>query len=440
MRASVTLLATLILPFPLVAQSVQGRLLDAVTNAPVPSATVQLLRGADGTQVVARGVTDEQGAFQLTASESGTYRLRSLRVGYEPATSPAFDLMADEKPLEVEFHISSKAVLLAPLTIVSQRPARVASVHLEIAGFYDRQQRYGPKGLGLGQFLDQEQIRETNPSQVSDVLRNLRGVWVVGAGGRRQRITFRGHGLSEDGRCVPEVFLNGTRVGTGADIDEVVVPWSLAAVEVYTGLSMPAEFMRMGNHACGVIALWTGFGGVNSQANAARRTPGDGTTGSSALRLDLMLAADSVGLLDSLVTHVKLSNVSQDTFSVCVTDARYTLRGGGEDWAVVEGATDHPCLRLYEIAPRGTRTWRELVDLSGAPDGIGSVVIQKLLRIRLRPCDGRDACEVELRSALRSVSLRGGARATPPGAPPSGPPAPPAGPAPSWRVRPPPPA
>ena len=116
---------------PVSAQVVQGRLLDTATDQPVVTVTVQLLRGEKGDNAVATHVTDEQGHFVLHAPASGTYRLRTTRIGYQQATTRPFDLLRGEDPFEVEVRISAVAVLLAPLTIVSERTARVGSLHLE---------------------------------------------------------------------------------------------------------------------------------------------------------------------------------------------------------------------------------------------------------------------------------------------------------------------
>src|SRR5205085_724732 len=46
---------------------------------------VQLL---DSALVAARVLSNERGEFRLTAARAGTYRVRTLRIGYRPQTSP----------------------------------------------------------------------------------------------------------------------------------------------------------------------------------------------------------------------------------------------------------------------------------------------------------------------------------------------------------------
>lgn len=249
-------------PTTVTAQVIQGRLVDTSSDQPVGAAVVQLLRGEAGEQVAARGVSDEQGRFQVRAPEKGTYRLRLTRVGYQPVITRPIELVHGDEPLHVEVRISAAAVVLEPLTVVGAAPPRLRSLRLRNAGYYERKQWYGREGLGMGEFLDQEEIRGTHPSQVSDVLRTVRGVWVQGAGGRRQTITLRARGSG--GRCIPQVYVDRAPAATGANIDDLVSPWSVAAIEVYPGLTVPAEFLGIGTTACGVIVLWTGYGGPDT--------------------------------------------------------------------------------------------------------------------------------------------------------------------------------
>ena len=400
-------------PDPLAAQAVQGRVLEVETDEPVVSAVVQLLRGDEGDHVVARSVTDEQGHFRLRAPASGTYRLRSLRIGYQAVITPPFDLLGGEAPLEVEVRLSAVTVELAPLTIVSERPPRLGNLRLDIAGYYERKEVWGRPGLGSGHFLDREEIERTNPSRVSDVVRMLRGVRVESAGGLRQTITFRGHGSIQrpGGRCIPAVFVNGAPAGTGADIDQFLSPWSLAAIEVYPGLSVPAEFFggeRPGAPACGVLALWTGGGRRGSsnpervavateQALAARLTP--------QLALHLTLATDSLTLLDSLWATLTISNLSDDTKSLCITDSRYSLRGVHTNRDIVEKVDYGQCVHNVDLAPRASLSWRELLAFFAALDQPDEVLIQKHFRLRYPACGDGEGCEVQLSSGPRQLAL-----------------------------------
>ncbi len=141
MRTVLLLVALGAVSFPISAQVVHGRFLDDATGQPVASVTVELVWSSDdGDHTVATDVTDDQGHFILRAAASGTYRLRSTRIGYQPVTTRPFDLVREEDPIEVEVRISAVAVPLAPLTIVSERASRSGNLHLESAGYYERQE------------------------------------------------------------------------------------------------------------------------------------------------------------------------------------------------------------------------------------------------------------------------------------------------------------
>ncbi len=394
-------------PDPLAAQAVQGRVLEVETDEPVVSAVVQLLRGDEGDQAVTRGVTDEQGHFRLRAPASGTYRLRSLRIGYQTVITPPFDLLGGEAPLEVEVRLSAVTVELAPLTIVSERPPRLGNLRLDIAGYYERKETWGRQGLGMGHFLEKEEIDRTNPSRVSDVVRNLRGVQILSAGGLRQVITLRGHGWRSDGRCIPAVFVDGAPAATGANIDQLLSPWSLAAIEVYPGLSVPAEFIGGGQPPCGALALWTGGGRRGSpnpervavaidQALAARLPQ---------LALQLTLATDSLTLRDSLWATLTISNLSDDTKSLCITDSRYSLRGPHTNRDIVEKVDYGPCMYIVDLAPRASLSWRELLAFFAALDQPDEVLIQKHFRLRYPACGDGEGCEVQLSSGPHRLAL-----------------------------------
>ncbi len=70
------------------AQTVRGIVVDGA-NGPVPGVVVLLVDGP--TNVIARALSDTRGEFRLVAPRAGDFRVRTMRIGYQPVTS---DLVA----------------------------------------------------------------------------------------------------------------------------------------------------------------------------------------------------------------------------------------------------------------------------------------------------------------------------------------------------------
>lgn len=75
------------------AQAVRGSVVDAA-GVPVPGVVVQLL--ADSV-LAARALTDARGQFLVVAQQAGTYRVRTLRIGYQPVLSEPILLRVGEE-------------------------------------------------------------------------------------------------------------------------------------------------------------------------------------------------------------------------------------------------------------------------------------------------------------------------------------------------------
>src|SRR5262245_51759363 len=72
-------------------QTVRGVVVDA-TDRPVNGVVVTLL---DSTATIAaRSLTNDRGEFRLATTRAGTYRLRTLRIGFRPVLSDPVALLA----------------------------------------------------------------------------------------------------------------------------------------------------------------------------------------------------------------------------------------------------------------------------------------------------------------------------------------------------------
>jgi hypothetical protein len=267
---------------PLSAQALQGRLIDDASGAPVAQAQVAVLDIRS--RPVGRVLTDEAGAFTFVLPATGRYVIRASRVGYATVDTPPMDVLSTET-LAVEVRIAAGVVPLAPLTVTAQRAPFAADGTLMRRGYYTRKQQY--EALG-GRFLDREYLRTRNAFRTTDIFRDLPGVRVSAGPNRTNVITLRGG-------CEPAIFIDGAHVnrlqverearhplsirqsgggfgGGGAErdaaeqrregdtpsIDQLVPPSSIAAIEVYQGNQIPAEYMTFQTRPCGVVVIWTG--------------------------------------------------------------------------------------------------------------------------------------------------------------------------------------
>ena len=255
----VSALLVAVLPGMAQSQSVGGHLLDDLNEAPIPGADVFLLSGAEGERVVEAVLTDSTGWFLLDSRNQGRFRLRAQRLGYQPVTSPPFDLTGSDT-LAVELRMSVQAILLAPLTVVSERMPLVNSIRLETGGFVERRSTYGREGMGAAHFLVRSDWENRSPSRLADIVRELPGMRMMGGSTIRMRSVTS---FGQPWGCVPHYYLNGSYfpLSAGESIQEYVSPIEISAIEVYPGLSRPAQFMDMSESTCGAIVIWTGVGG-----------------------------------------------------------------------------------------------------------------------------------------------------------------------------------
>jgi hypothetical protein len=230
----------------LYAQTINGRLLDEATDEAISSATIRLL---DRDEPIGGVLSDDAGRFRLEVPRTGRYRIRAERIGYRGVTSPPIDIV-DGQTLEVELRLSTEAVPLAPLTIISDRPPRVLDPRLERWGYYRRRGTYGKEeGMGFASFLDEEDIERRIAFRVSDLLGEVPGVRIRPAGGMDVQITGRRG-------CPMTIYVDGVRYARGGGIDGIISPSAIVAAEIYPGF---VSSVRFPGGSCGAVVLWTGM-------------------------------------------------------------------------------------------------------------------------------------------------------------------------------------
>ncbi len=223
-----------------------GTVVDSLSGSPVSGARVVV---ADlGLEARTRG----DGTFRMTGVTGGVHTITIQQIGFAP-WNRTFQLNVVE-PIRVDVG----TVLLGPADVQTLDPIVVEGEEyrgsIVMGPFYQRMR------TANGTFLTGEDIERADPRTMSDLLRRVGALNV----GRDSRITsVRGTSSMRNWsqECEMDYFIDGVRV-TSSSID-VIVPTTLAGVEVYSGgPNIPAVFRRFGRRPqCGIIAMWTKDGG-----------------------------------------------------------------------------------------------------------------------------------------------------------------------------------
>ena len=211
---------------------VSGRVLNNA-GAPLPGARVQL----DGTTRVA--TTRANGEFVLDSLPAGTQSISVRLLGYAPVEQ-AVDLVSS-RPATVTIKMTEFVPVLETVRVSAARERGLESVG------YARRKR-----VGQGFFMDERDINK-DTKNFSDVLRAAPGIRIAPYGMNRQVITStRG-----TNGCVT-VWVDGTMWQSmePGDIDDFVRPHELAAIEVYSSNTTPAEYQAP-NSTCATVVAWT---------------------------------------------------------------------------------------------------------------------------------------------------------------------------------------
>ena len=202
-------------------------------RVPIPDAEVTIIAPVAAVRSTA---TDNRGRFNFGEFTAGTLSVRIRRLGYEQRTMDV-QVGAGDQHTSVEIALTIIPAELANV-LVTGAPGRLNEF------FQRRQQR-----AAFGRFMDQEEIRKKGPMFASDLFRNVPGVSIKTnpSGGNAIRIR----------NCQPMVLIDAQR-SPGAELDEVIQPGDIAAIEFYpSAAGVPAQFLERGNRLCGLILVWT---------------------------------------------------------------------------------------------------------------------------------------------------------------------------------------
>jgi hypothetical protein len=223
-----------------------GIVVTAVGENPLADAQVSIV---DGPQTRA----NERGEWTLKQAPLGTRMLDIRALGYYPERR-LVDVVAGAAPVRIAL-ATLKSVL--DTVKVSERREHRFDPH----GFEERSRS------NIGRYLTAADVARRNPTQTSDIFRQVPGVRLADSTGTDSRIVMRG--LTATGFCPPTIFINGAPFyDISADqLNTFMRPKDVAGIEIYAGLTAPAEYQQglrgglrtrgEGRDPCGSILIWT---------------------------------------------------------------------------------------------------------------------------------------------------------------------------------------
>jgi len=239
--AALVLLASLAAPASARAQTIAGRVLDDLSEAPISFASVMLLDSTD--TAVAWVESDSVGRFFIRAPGAGTYRLYADRMAYGEIFSETFPLQG----------VGSVELLVRMVPLPIEMDAMVVTAErrrmkLDQKGFYRR------RNASMGYFFDMDEIARWDPLRVTDVVRDVPGVIV-----RRSRLGGLVALTQRFGRqCAMKVVVDGFKADVAdGSLDFLVNPDHVIGIEVYpSGVGAPIQHRGLDSR-CGIMMIWT---------------------------------------------------------------------------------------------------------------------------------------------------------------------------------------
>jgi hypothetical protein len=213
-----------------------GKVLNA-SGAPVANARVGLMG------VSAATLTRPNGDFVLDSLPSGTQAIVVRQLGYKP-TEVTVEL-SSRAPARVTVKLGIFVPELSPVEVVSARDEGLQKV-----GFSDRK-----RSAAGGYFMDPDQLEKRRATMFTDLLRTVPGIRVSsGANGQQSISSTRS---ATGGGCVT-VWVDGAQWQSmeAGDLDSFIRPEEVSAVEVYNGISVPPQFVTVGQN-CSAVVVWT---------------------------------------------------------------------------------------------------------------------------------------------------------------------------------------
>jgi hypothetical protein len=149
----------------------------------------------------------------------------------------------------VTITLSRPAVTLAPVIVKAQQDEG-----LDRIGFTARK-----RGSAGGYFVTGEEVMKRAPNVLTDVFRSIPMLKVTPGGSFGNEYVVedaRSTGLA--GACVHYV-IDGSpwEALYPGDLDRLIPPWDIGAIEVYHATSVPIQFSQAGKSGCVTIVIWS---------------------------------------------------------------------------------------------------------------------------------------------------------------------------------------
>ncbi|HSQ29355.1 MAG TPA: carboxypeptidase regulatory-like domain-containing protein [Gemmatimonadaceae bacterium] len=202
---------------------------------PVEGAEVTVIEHDSSTRRVR---SDTAGRFELRSLVTPTVTLKIRRLGF---ASRIVDVAINgaDRHSTVVIELEPVAAELAGVAVVDAADEPDA----RLRAYYSRKATNS-----FGRYIDGTLIETRRPQYLSEMLRSVSGVSISPSSRIGYRVLIRG--------CPPLVWLDGVRI-PGAQLDEIIQPAEVAAMEVYNSFAgIPAQYFDR-SATCGTILVWT---------------------------------------------------------------------------------------------------------------------------------------------------------------------------------------
>ncbi len=235
--------AALLVADSLSAQTLRGRVTEGRTQEPLTDVVVSLLD--EDANVLVQTETGPSGGFSLSAPGPGEYYVRAERLSFTTVTDGIFAFASEAGEMSIVLFMLPQPTELDGIDVRIEREQ--IRRRLRSSGFYER------AAMGFGRHIGPDEIERRPIFTFADFLRGIPGVRF-----EDEAIQFSG-GLA--GTCTPNIYIDGAQVFQDFGITTLIQPEEVEGIEVYRGVAQtPMEWAGL-NGTCGVILIWTKFGG-----------------------------------------------------------------------------------------------------------------------------------------------------------------------------------